>query len=76
LQLELGKQWVLGETILLDIYSGLGFGFDNKKNSYVSFNNNYYRDDNFGAFNYANARAGRTPGLSFTGGLKLGILLK
>lgn len=77
LQLELGKQWVLGETILLDIYSGLGFGFDNKKNSYVYYNNGFtYRDDDFGAFNYANARAGRTPGLSFTFGVKLGMLLK
>jgi len=77
LQLELGKQWVLGETILLDIYSGLGFGFDNKENSYQFDNYGYtYRNENFGAFNYANARAGRTPGLSFTFGVKLGMMLK
>jgi hypothetical protein len=76
-QLELGKQWVLGETIVLDIYSGLGFGFDNKKNSYEYYNNNVpFQDDNLAAFNYANARAGRTPGLSFTFGVKMGMLLK
>jgi hypothetical protein len=77
LQLELGKQWVLGETILIDIYSGLGFGFDNKKNSYVYYNNNVpFQEDNFAAFNYANARLGRSPGLSYTFGVKLGMLLK
>ena len=31
LQFELGKQWVFGDKFLLDLYWGLGYGFDNKK---------------------------------------------
>ena len=74
LQIELGRQWVLGEKLLLDIYNGFGYGFDNKKDSY-EYSNSFY-GDNTSAFNYVNARAGKSPGLSFTFGLKLGWLLK
>ena len=73
LQLEAGKQWVLGNKLVLDIYSGLGYGFDNKKDSYQNNFDPYY--DNTTAFNYVNARAGRSPGLSFTYGIKLGLLI-
>lgn len=69
IQAELGKQWVFGEKILLDTYFGLGYGFDNKKQD------SYYYDDG-SAFNYLNARGGRSPGISATWGIKLGLLLK
>jgi hypothetical protein len=71
IQVELGKQWVFGEKFLLDIYNGLGYGFDNKKGSY-----GYSFDDNTSAYNYANARLGRTPGLSYSFGVKIGLLIK
>lgn len=71
LQIELGKQWVFGDKFLIDAYWGFGYGFDNKKSS-----DSYYYDDNTSAFNYLNARAGRSPGLSITGGIKLGLLIK
>ena len=74
LQIEVGRQWVLGEKLVLDIYEGIGYGFDNKKDSYEDIYSGYY--DNAAAFNYVNARAGKSPGLSFTFGLKLGLLLK
>ena len=75
LQLELGKQWVLGERFLLNIYSGLGIGVDNKEEGikYMDPNNYYYQD--FAAFNYVNARGGKSPGFSVTYGIKLGWLL-
>jgi hypothetical protein len=75
LQIEVGKQWVLGQKLVLDIYSGMGYGVDNKKDSYTyeSWNDAYA---NTSAFNYANARVGKSPGLSFTFGLKMGLLLK
>jgi hypothetical protein len=73
LQVEAGKQWVFGDRFLLDIYTGLGYGFDNKKDSY-GYNNGYY--DNTTAYNYANARLGRSPGLSTTFAIKLGLLIK
>lgn len=73
LQLELGKQWIYGDRFAVDLYWGVGYGFDNKKddNAYA-----YYPDDNTSAYNYINARAGRSPGVSFTFGLKVGWLLK
>ena len=75
LQLELGKQRVFGEKLILDIYGGFGYGVDNKKNSYQYENYNYYYEDN-AAFNYANARAGKSPSLSLSFGIKLGLLIK
>jgi hypothetical protein len=74
LQLELGRQWVLGDRFLVDIYQGIGYGFDNKKSSVKYLNNNYYFEDD-AAFNYVNARAGKSPGISVTYGLRLGWLL-
>ncbi len=77
LQLELGKQRVFGEKVVLDTYFGIGYGFDNKKDTYQyenGSNNIYYNDGS--AFNYANARAGNSPSLSVSFGLKLGLLLK
>lgn len=52
--MELGKQWVFGDKFLIDGYWGLGYGFDNKKS-----NTQYYYDD-AEAYNYANARLGKS----------------
>ena len=70
LQVELGKQWVFGDKFLLDVYWGLGWGFDNKKG------NGYWYDDDLAAYNYINARVGRSPGFSSTFGIKTGLLIK
>jgi hypothetical protein len=71
LQIELGKQWVLGDKFLLDIYEGFGYGFDNKKQAA-----DLLFEENSTAFNYVNARLGKSPGLSYTFGIKLGWLIK
>ncbi|HEY6502826.1 MAG TPA: hypothetical protein VIZ28_02515 [Chitinophagaceae bacterium] len=74
LQLEAGKQWVFGDKVLLDMYFGMGYGVDDKKDSYeYSYDDPY---DNTAAYNYANARVGASPGLSFSFGVKLGLLIK
>ncbi|MBI5858680.1 MAG: hypothetical protein HZB42_13675 [Sphingobacteriales bacterium] len=75
LQLELGKQWVLGDNFVLNTYSGLGIGFDNKKEGVKYLNQGPYYYENLTAFNYVNARGGKSPGLSVTWGIKLGWLL-
>ncbi|MFI5185227.1 MAG: hypothetical protein ACHQF0_00725 [Chitinophagales bacterium] len=74
LQIEIGHQWVFGDKFLLDLYEGLGYGLDNKKDAYSDL----YTDpfDNTAAFNYANARLGKSPGLSYTFGIKFGFLMK
>jgi len=59
---------------LLDLYEGIGYGVDNKEDAY-----SYYSSDPFAdaaAFNYANARLGKSPGFSYTFGIKFGILIK
>ena len=79
LQIELGHQWVFSDKFLLDLYWGFGYGADNKKDAYqYESGTGYYYDDFDGtaAFNYANARAGNSPGFSLTWGLKLGWLIK
>lgn len=70
LQIEIGKQWIFGEKFMLDVYWGFGYGFDNKKG------NGYWYDDDLAAYNYINARLGRSPGFSTTFGLKTGLLFK
>jgi hypothetical protein len=55
----------------MDIYWELGIGLDNKNKQ----NNNYY-EDNASAFNYVNARIGKSPGFSTTFGVKAGLLIK
>ena len=75
LQIEAGRQWVFGDKFLLDIYEGLGYGFDNKKDSYQYQNSTDYFD-NTAAYNYANARLGRSPGLPYTFAIKVGFLIK
>lgn len=70
LQFELGKQWVFGDRMLLDVYWGFGYGFDNKDRD-----EDYYYDDAT-SYNYINQRLGKSPGFSLTGGIKVGLLLK
>lgn len=72
LQIEFGKQWVFGEKFLIDLYWGLGYGADNKKQN----GGDLYPEDNTSAYNYANARLGKSPGFSSTFGLKAGLLIK
>jgi hypothetical protein len=77
LQIELGRQWVFGDKILLDIYEGLGYGIDNKKDNYQPYGygtSAYFQET--AAFNYGNFRLGKSPSLSFTIGLRVGLLLK
>jgi hypothetical protein len=78
LQIELGKQWIFSDKFLLDLYFGFGYGADNKKDAYqYNYGSGYYNDyDGTAAFNYANARAGKSPGFSTTFGLKFGFLIK
>lgn len=76
LQIELGKQWVFGNKFLFDIYWGVGYGFDNKEESVKYISSNYYYLEDYSAFNYANGRVGKSPGLSGSGGIKFGLLVK
>lgn len=77
LQIEVGRQWVLGDKLVLDLYEGLGYGVDNKKDTYqYLYNNSINAFENTAAFNYANTRVGKSPSLSFTFGIKLGLLIR
>ena len=69
LQVELGKQWVFSDKFLIDTYWGFGYGFDNKSNGENGDNENT-------AYNYGNARLGKSPGFSSTFAVKLGWLIK
>jgi len=71
LHLEFGKQWVFSNKVLIDGYWGLGYGLDNKLES-----NSYTNSEATAAYNYANTRLGSSPGLSFSFGIKFGMLIK
>jgi len=71
LTLNLGKQWVFGDKFLLDIYFGLGYAFDNRKNS----NENYFYEDYF--YNHFVIQTyGGSGSLGVTSGVKIGWLIK
>ncbi|HEY0897504.1 MAG TPA: hypothetical protein VGE15_13185 [Sphingobacteriaceae bacterium] len=71
--LNLGKQWVLGDAFLLDIYAGLGYAVDNV-NPDREESEDYYYESNLGNHFILNTSAGS--GLGASGGIKLGFLLK
>jgi hypothetical protein len=70
--LDLGKQWVFGESMVFDIFFGLGYSFDNiKDENYI-----YSASSNEGvAMHYTHYRFGSSPGFALSGGLKVGLLL-
>lgn len=70
LLINLGKQWVLGELLLVDLYGGLGYALDNR--NAAQENSEYYYD--YVGNHYA-LTTGRDSGLGVTGGFKVGILL-
>lgn len=67
LVINLGKQWVLGDAFLIDIYGGAGYAIDNQ-------NYDYNNEDNFTG-NHFGLMVGGDTGLGFTGGFKIGLLL-
>ncbi len=67
--LNVGKQWVLGNAFLIDIYGGLGYAAINK--TYDSSRSSY--DDYMGNHFVLNAPEGS--GIGFSGGFKIGLLL-
>lgn len=70
LLINLGKQWVLGELLLIDLYGGLGYAIDNRNNS---LDNSEYDYDYIN--NHFALTTGTDSGLGFTGGFKIGILI-
>lgn len=70
LLVNLGKQWVLGDLLLIDVYGGLGYALDNRK---TSQNNSEYDYDYIG--NHYALSTGTDSGVGFTGGFKIGILV-
>lgn len=69
--LNFGRQWVFGEKFLVDLYYGVGYAFDNTKND----NSNIYYSDNL--YNhFVIQKAGSGANLGFSGGVKIGLLIK
>jgi len=62
--INIGKQWVLGELFLIDLYAGLGYALDNQGYEYNNYNGNHF------ALNID-----PNSGLGATGGFKIGLLL-
>jgi hypothetical protein len=72
LEVEFGKEWVFRNRWPVDIYWGVGYAVDNKQ----YYNTSYYDYTTTTAFNYCNDRLGKSPGISFTFGIKTGLLFR
>lgn len=72
LEIEFGKEWFIAHQSVLDLYWGVGYCVDNKR-YYKSYS---YDQITTSSFNYANDRIGKSPGLSFSFGIKLGYVFK
>lgn len=69
LLLNFGKQWVMGNVFLIDLYGGIGYGFDNMKSK-----QNY--NDYYGPTYHYGFTVGSEMPFAFTMGFKVGILTK
>ncbi len=69
--LTFGRQWVFGDKFLVDAYYGLGYAFDNTKQD---ANNGYYQDYIYNHFVVQKEGSGAS--LGFSGGIKVGMLIK
>ncbi len=63
--INVGKQWVLGDLLLIDLYAGVGYAADNVKDN----------SDYFGLPHSHFVLISSDSDVGFTGGIKLGILL-
>jgi hypothetical protein len=61
LQLVMGKQWVFDNAFLIDMYSGVGYGFTT---------------ENYGGLSYGYVIGDNSFPISFSAGLKIGFLFK
>ena len=64
--INLGKQWVLGDSFLIDVYGGLGYAVDNEDSTQFF--------DDYGGNHFGIIIPGEV-GVGFTGGFKVGLLL-
>jgi hypothetical protein len=72
LHIQFGKQYIFNDIFLLDIYGGLGYHFVS-----ISSNNptmNTYSEQNDGGYYYDFAGGGSSFPISFSAGLRIGIL--
>jgi hypothetical protein len=70
LMLNFGHQWVFGDKLLLDMFYGLGYAFDNSKG-----NDTYYTDNLYNHF-VIQKTGGGGANLGLSGGIKVGLLIK
>jgi hypothetical protein len=68
LMIEMGKQWVFSESVLFDIYGGVGYAFDNNTNE--DFINTFNNGSHFNFVSF-----GSTGGFALSAGLRFGVLL-
>ncbi len=69
LQLVMGKQWIIDNTLLLDVYAGVGYGFA----SFSKLNDGYdYINE---VYHYGYTIGAEIP-VSFSAGFKIGLPLK
>lgn len=71
LLVNLGKQWVLGELLLVDLFGGVGYALDNRNRT--RGNSEFYYDDFVG--NHFALTSGADSGFGINGGFKVGILI-
>ncbi len=71
LQVQFGRQWVLGDHLVFDLFSGVGYGFASVVTS-PSVSTPYY-DFYTKTYHYTFQKISTTP-LSLSGGLRLGFL--
>lgn len=69
LMLNFGKQWVFSNVFLIDLYAGIGYGFDNMKSV-----QSYY-DYGGPTYHYGFTVGSNIP-MAFTAGFKVGFLTK
>lgn len=73
LLVNIGKQWVLGDIFLIDLYGGLGYAIDNNKRLQQQGDAYYYEDY---AGNHFALATSTNSGFGGTAGIKIGFLFR
>ncbi len=75
INLTIGKQWLIADIILLDIYVGGGYGFANRKTDFIYPANSYFDNNIPSNFHSHTISENWSIPISFTSGISIGLLL-
>lgn len=74
LMAEFGKQWIINNRIGIDVYVGVGYGYDNKIDALFQNPNEKFSINGTNNFGFTRINNGNNTSFAISGGLRIGYL--